>query len=738
MNKIFNNINLGRILLLLLVISGIILTSVTFSKYVLDLGEVGGFSLDVEPTATIPTAAEFRSCISSANTAAKQGTLRMVVFGRWDSVAGYTDNENNVTILPSEWNTGNNVDAFGAVKVFIRENITLNGSTAYILSAEDIIAPLNSADLFSAANDATFRYVQYIKFDNFHLPESDNFDATNMFRSCTALKDLDVSFWSSYGKRIILKGTFHNCSKLTQLNLSGIDFSICNNSFSSETFSKLTCLEFLDISHTTWAGGLMEWMYTATNTKVIDVTGIHTENVTQIDDLFNGWRNLAEIRGFSDFDTTNLKQIEQTFVSCSSLPDAYFVQFAENLSKGNNLTSCYDAFSGCTLMTASTAQNILNAISGNKLTKIYGMFRNCAGIVGDIDMSGIDLGLVTDVKELFKGCTQLTSVDLSGLNVAKITNMSSMFEDCTRLRTIYVDGTWNTAKVSSSTRMFTNCTNLVGGNGTVYDSSKTNKEYARIDNPPDSPGYFTLAGAAAYAISESIGVAVDDSEVQNALVTVDGDFIGETSYTKDGVLRLDIEIDDGYALPDTFTVDIDGTEYPVNTVGDENLIGIRFDKELGSLFISDDLLSQGSLVKIQLVCVEDVPVENPDVPTEGEQPTSDTKEPPVESEQTPTDGEDPPADDEQNHNDSGEPTADDEQVPADSEELPADDEQAPADSEELPVDDEQVPTENEQTVEEVSKPEANTSDVEENNDGLPTEDTIPTGDDVPTDNGITE
>jgi len=329
-------------------------------------------------------------------------------------------------------------------------------------------------------------------------------------------------------------------------------------------------------------------------------------------------------------------------------------------------------------------------------------------------------------------------VDLSGLNVAKITNMSSMFEDCTRLRTIYVDGTWNTAKVSSSTRMFTNCTNLVGGNGTVYDSSKTNKEYARIDNPPDSPGYFTLAGAAAYAISESIGVAVDDSEVQNALVTVDGDFIGETSYTKDGVLRLDIEIDDGYALPDTFTVDIDGTEYPVNTVGDENLIGIRFDKELGSLFISDDLLSQGSLVKIQLVCVEDVPVENPDVPTEGEQPTSDTKEPPVESEQTPTDGEDPPADDEQNHNDSGEPTADDEQVPADSEELPADDEQAPADSEELPVDDEQVPTENEQTVEEVSKPEANTSDVEENNDGLPTEDTIPTGDDVPTDNGITE
>lgn len=40
--------------------------------------------------------------------------------------------------------------------------------------------------------------------------------------------------------------------------------------------------------------------------------------------------------------------------------------------------------------------------------------------------------------------------------------------------------------------MFSNTTNLVGGAGTVYDSTKTDKTYARIDGGTSSPGYFTL------------------------------------------------------------------------------------------------------------------------------------------------------------------------------------------------------------------------------------------------------
>jgi hypothetical protein len=38
--------------------------------------------------------------------------------------------------------------------------------------------------------------------------------------------------------------------------------------------------------------------------------------------------------------------------------------------------------------------------------------------------------------------------------------------------------------------MFSNCLALVGGNGTPYDSTHTDKTYARIDRP-GTPGYFT-------------------------------------------------------------------------------------------------------------------------------------------------------------------------------------------------------------------------------------------------------
>ena len=38
--------------------------------------------------------------------------------------------------------------------------------------------------------------------------------------------------------------------------------------------------------------------------------------------------------------------------------------------------------------------------------------------------------------------------------------------------------------------MFTGCTNLVGGNGTTYDSTKVDKTYARIDTA-STRGYFT-------------------------------------------------------------------------------------------------------------------------------------------------------------------------------------------------------------------------------------------------------
>ena len=69
--------------------------------------------------------------------------------------------------------------------------------------------------------------------------------------------------------------------------------------------------------------------------------------------------------------------------------------------------------------------------------------------------------------------------------------MSNMFYGSTNLKTIYGSSKFVTTAVTSSTSMFGGCTKLIGGAGTKYDSTKTDKTYARIDGGTSNPGYFT-------------------------------------------------------------------------------------------------------------------------------------------------------------------------------------------------------------------------------------------------------
>jgi hypothetical protein len=72
-----------------------------------------------------------------------------------------------------------------------------------------------------------------------------------------------------------------------------------------------------------------------------------------------------------------------------------------------------------------------------------------------------------------------------------------MFNGCSSLTAISVGDDWSTASVTSSAGMFTGCNSLVGGNGTVHNSSYTDKTYARVD-ADGTPGYLSYLTAIAY------------------------------------------------------------------------------------------------------------------------------------------------------------------------------------------------------------------------------------------------
>ena len=140
----------------------------------------------------------------------------------------------------------------------------------------------------------------------------------------------------------------------------------------------------------------------------------------------------------------------------------------------------------------------LSYLNTSEVTNMSYMFASCT-ILTSLDLSSFNTSKVTKANGIFRDCSSLASLDLSSFNTSKLTNMNYIFSNCTSLRTVYAGSGWTTAAVTSSYYMFQDCTNLVGGQGTTYDSSHTNATYAHIDGGPSNPGYFTEKGPEAYA-----------------------------------------------------------------------------------------------------------------------------------------------------------------------------------------------------------------------------------------------
>lgn len=87
------------------------------------------------------------------------------------------------------------------------------------------------------------------------------------------------------------------------------------------------------------------------------------------------------------------------------------------------------------------------------------------------------------------------AIDLSSSIVSfeRVQNAAHMFHGLENIMAIIAHPGLQLPAGAISTDMFARCGSLVGGSGTAYSASHTDGEYARIDNPPDSPGYFTEA-----------------------------------------------------------------------------------------------------------------------------------------------------------------------------------------------------------------------------------------------------
>ncbi len=290
---------------------------------------------------------------------------------------------------------------------------------------------------------------------------------SHMFDYCYGLESLNVS---GFDTREVtdMGGMFIYCSGLTSLDVSGFDTSIVENM--RAMFSSCSCLTSLDLSSfNTGSVTDMGYMFSdCSGLTELNLTGkFKTRCVEDMSSMFSQCYNLSSLYGVSDFDTSSVKNMNSMFFSCKNL-----------------------------------AELDLSKFKTGEVTNMNSMFMQCYELAS-LDVSGFDTSKVTDMNGMFQSCKILTSLDLSSFDTSKVTDMGNMFFQSRELKTIYVGNDWNTDIVTSSNSMFYKCTAIVGGQGTTYNSSYTDKSYAHVDGGTNNPGYFTSKVSTANTNDES-------------------------------------------------------------------------------------------------------------------------------------------------------------------------------------------------------------------------------------------
>ena len=410
------------------------------------------------------------------------------------SASEYNILQHSLLEIPNIASTVTQIEFVNKTYTQLENEFDLNDSNVYDLTLEDstgkygdVRGKLSGTTLTIASEGKTYLSSGHSLFYNFtNLTSIDftNVDTSlvksmqSMFNGCTSLTTFDLSnFDTSNVTTMYLM--FSNCWSLTSIDVTNFDTSnVTTMYFMFKNCSSLTS---------------------------IDVTNFNTSNVTTMQGMFRGCSALGSL-DLTSFNTSNVQNMRQMFYNCSSLNSVDLSSF-----NTGNVTSMAFMFYMCGSL---SSLNLTNFDTIN-VTAMENMFYGCDDLTS-LNLSNFDTRNVTTMKSMFEGCTSLTSLNVSGFNTKNVTDMSYMFKNikvsvldlssfdtskvtttthmfilCSDLTTIYASELWSNSSNTSSTNMFYKCNSLSGPNGTTYSYTRVSVTYARIDNPPDSPGYFT-------------------------------------------------------------------------------------------------------------------------------------------------------------------------------------------------------------------------------------------------------
>ena len=286
-----------------------------------------------------------------------------------------------------------------------------------------------------------------------------------MFYNCSSLTSLDVTHFNT-AKVTDMGYMFYNCSSLTTIYASS-KFVTPQVSKSFNMFYNCKKLK-----------GEEEW----TKGKATDKTYAKIDGGYFRDKAYDNrpWVKYADgtltfrcgykkTLGENEYELNSGENWPKWFTYASKISKVVFEASFANARP----TNCYAWFVNFKNLTQIEGIENLNT---ENVTSMRDMFNGCSSLTS-LDLTNFNTAKVTDMKLLFANCSALESLDLSMFNTENVTSMPSMFNGAKNLKTLNVSS-FNTEKVKNMGHMFANCPNL-----TSLDLSSFNtKGVEYVDN----------------------------------------------------------------------------------------------------------------------------------------------------------------------------------------------------------------------------------------------------------------
>ncbi len=325
-----------------------------------------------------------------------------------------------------------------------------------------------------------------------NLNTSDVTDMSYMFNGCTKLDTLDLN---TFVTDIVtdMSSMFYGMSALKYVDLAS--FTTINVQSMASMFDGCTALDSLDLTafdnKSVTSNALM--FNNCQNLKRIYVSDEFTfskweSSTTNLDNLFTGCKSL---RNFDSDSIGNAKVKDIRLGGYLNNVDLKAAMWADYQSDTQTLTFHYDDS-----MKDSEADKTFAVVTGNeeplwlanyasqvkivafdstfvnvRPTSTAKWFKGMTKYLTFKNFTYLNTTEITDMSDMFNGCSRLVSLDLSHFNTAKAKNVSHMFDGCSSLSNITATNLFALGSDVTSTDMFNGCVCLPKYNATAVDGN---------------------------------------------------------------------------------------------------------------------------------------------------------------------------------------------------------------------------------------------------------------------------